>query len=1517
MKLISTLFFTFCFGTLLLAQLNDDCADLVDMGTVPICTDDVYTNVNATASNIGFGNSPSCFNGGTAQNDVWFSFTTTTDLTDLSIQLQGVLTGPNADAITNPQIALYRGACQVDGLSEIACLSSPDGSIFIQLDVLGLTPNTTYFVRVNDYSATAAPNWGDFTLCVVEYIPAINIGDVPSTTACTGTLYDSGGPDEDYGNNENATFTICPNDPHSCINIDLAMFNLDPGDFINFYEGIDVNGALVASVTGFSNGNDFPIVVSDDCVTVEFTSDGFTVQEGFELTWQCSPLDCGGSSIDNPSIIGNIPYQATNVSTCDGMATFAESPCSQGGFLGGPEYVFQYDAPGGFCAEIQISDAEANTGVLVLNGPPGDPGTVCVAQGPAGFIGAANFQTAGTYYIVVANQAGCTDFDITIQEADCALSPALVDALCNPLNGCIEEGGVPSIFNFENGFQDVPFDTDVNGGCWLGVGAQADFFWFTIQAQADGPFGFVLESADNPSDIDVNVWGPFTQEEVCETPANVIDFVSNNQPIRSTWAAGADPTGLADIHPVLGTPVTDEYDCGNFPGAGGDDFVSAIQAQEGEVYIVLFNDFGNVIGDAGVSVDWSPSQPDVLAPGSIEVVGTDTAVCAGQSVQLELITPIETVTWLDPSGTLSCTGCLDPVATPSETTVYQAVVDAVCYTDTVDVLVEVFFADAGPDQTVCLQEEFVLSAGSDFDFADYVWDVPAGLTFSCTDCPNPTVTASTPGTYDIEVSVISALCTLTDVLTITVETSPAPDYIIEEDFSICEGETATLGGTATPGASYNWTSEPDGFTSMEANPAVSPLETTTYYLTVSSGACLVGTQDSVTVSVGAVPVINTVSDTLVCQSDSLVLGATTIQDGVTYSWTGPSIIADPSDPNTTAFPQSSGTYTLTADDNGCIATSDVEVSVVPIGISLLQEDSLEICLGTEVTLQADVAPMNALATWTPDNGSLNSTTGNEVIATPTETTTYIGMVENQGCVRLDTVYIRVDSLPMMEITADPEKEFYCEGDIITLISPLFEPSFFPDIDFMWLEGPGYETGDSLWNMVLTAQDTFTYQRVVTNNACADTAEIEIFVVTSEEIFITPADTTICPGESVQLNLTYAGQGDISWEPESDLSCTDCFDPIANPTSTVTYTAKAEKEDCVQEASATIIVINPPDPSLSGNVEICAGDATTLSVVNPQGGVTYTWTSPDDPGLNEDGTQITVQPASNTTYTLTAVNDCATVTEDLLVTVVEPADFSVEGVTICLGDPAVLTAVGTAPDGVTEVIRWFLPNDVVRFGETITINDLTETTDILVTYTYGDDCETIEQMITVEVLQIDFSILLTSTPDLDSTMIFQGDEVAFNATILPDSISSGGFTYIWEVNGVVQEGEVLSMFTSNFTELGDNTVTVTAITPEGCTDSQSITFEVKEPMFDIPNVFTPNGDEINDVFRVYNSGSIEIESFRVYNRWGNLVYEGSGEDAAWDGTYKDTPAPSEVYIYQILFRLGNASFEETGDVTLMR
>ncbi len=77
-----------------------------------------------------------------------------------------------------------------------------------------------------------------------------------------------------------------------------------------------------------------------------------------------------------------------------------------------------------------------------------------------------------------------------------------------------------------------------------------------------------------------------------------------------------------------------------------------------------------------------------------------------------------------------------------------------------------------------------------------------------------------------------------------------------------------------------------------------------------------------------------------------------------------------------------------------------------------------------------------------------------------------------------------------------------------------------------------------------------------------------------------------------------------------------------------------------------------------------------------------------------------------------------------------------------------------------------------------------------------------------------------------------------------------------------------------------------------------TIDTKTSELYIPNAFTPNGDGLNDVFKIYNLTNESVIDFRIFNRWGNIMYRSEDNQAEWDGKSKSTEQPTGVYGYLI-------------------
>ncbi len=123
----------------------------------------------------------------------------------------------------------------------------------------------------------------------------------------------------------------------------------------------------------------------------------------------------------------------------------------------------------------------------------------------------------------------------------------------------------------------------------------------------------------------------------------------------------------------------------------------------------------------------------------------------------------------------------------------------------------------------------------------------------------------------------------------------------------------------------------------------------------------------------------------------------------------------------------------------------------------------------------------------------------------------------------------------------------------------------------------------------------------------------------------------------------------------------------------------------------------------------------------------------------------------------------------------------------------------------------------------------------------------------------------------------------------------------------------------------STYSITVNSNEGCSaeDEVTITIHQQDDLF-IPNVFSPNGDQINDLFLISSSGQIkEILRLDIYDRWGNMVFlkehfQPNDDAASWDGTWDNKLLNPGVFAYKAIFQLPDGTQSvRYGDVTLIR
>ena len=749
---------------------------------------------------------------------------------------------------------------------------------------------------------------------------------------------------------------------------------------------------------------------------------------------------------------------------------------------------------------------------------------------------------------------------------------------------------------------------------------------------------------------------------------------------------------------------------------------------------------------------------------------------------------------------------------------------------------------------------------------------------------------------------------------------------------ICQGDEVTLRQTNTLADPIIQWSPAEALLDPVTDPAprVNPAFNGFVRVTVSAGGCEVS--DSVYFDVDRQVLPELIDPTEICQGVPTDLLRTPITDAgsTNYLLIGgdDDTLAVSRDPNFVVTLLQDSTFTIISNsDNGaCTDSRSVRLTVVP-GTFDIAQDTIFSCLGADsITLSVSSSPASSDGIrWSPDRFSAGEPTGGTFRVLPVADITYFARATINGCARVDSVNVRLDSLPQdLSMELDPEKDPYCQGDTFYVLSPIFDAGDFPIITHEWTVSPGLQSPRDLYNAVFVAQDTALLTRVTTNGACVDTTSIQVNVVTPPQVEFTPVDPVVCPGDTLQITATFiTGSGSLSWEdPGNTLSCTDCLNPIARVQTDTEYTITVESDasDCTSELTYAIRVVPNINPQLTEQTLICAGDSRQLITGGTVSGYTYRITGG---GIDTTDVNVSVSPTETTTYTIETDGDCGLSSQEITLVVAEDYGVSITGTTtVCAGEDVQLTAT-VDPAGITGSFLWTLPNGVSRTGATITEPGGTAGT---YTVTFTDDlgCSTATASIEVEVIGQTIEPVIVATLPNGTTLQNGGAFVAGTTVVLsvinvPDGLN---FTYNWAGNydPATASAEQISVTVpragTGLPDPLDYTVTLTS-DPGGCTSTARIFLPVEQSQVQAPDFFTPDNDGRNDRFRLFFNGQITDYTMIVYDRWGQKVFNSSDPLEGWDGTKNGTPQTADVYLFLAKFRQDGVELEQEGQVSLLR
>jgi gliding motility-associated-like protein len=399
-------------------------------------------------------------------------------------------------------------------------------------------------------------------------------------------------------------------------------------------------------------------------------------------------------------------------------------------------------------------------------------------------------------------------------------------------------------------------------------------------------------------------------------------------------------------------------------------------------------------------------------------------------------------------------------------------------------------------------------------------------------------------------------------------------------------------------------------------------------------------------------------------------------------------------------------------------------------------------------------------------------------------------------------------------------------------------------------------------------------------------------------FTATGDTLLCIKDPLQLHAESAMAGSFSWAPLYNITGANTADPVVSPKKDTAYNVTfTDLTGCVNTKRVAIDVRDTIYVKTSADSVLCTGDPVDL-VAEADGNYSFTWTNIDTRQIISRTNTVTVTPVRTGAYFVQVdLGSCNSRDSVFFRTVDPPAAFAGIDSTICYGDKVLLQASGGA------FYSWSPPGTLTSPNKPATIAWPKETTTYVVTVTDTLGCPkpvTAERTITV----------VPPVPAFagNDTIVLKGQPFRLNA--------SGGVQYRWSPADGLSSTTVPDPVTSYNRDI---TYRVKVYTAEGCVGEDDINIRfMTGPEIYIPNAFTPNGDGVNDVFRPMPVGFTKMEYFRIYNRWGEEIYNSVQYLKGWDGRKKGDPAAADTYVWIVGgTNIEGQLVEKRGTVTLIR
>lgn len=432
-------------------------------------------------------------------------------------------------------------------------------------------------------------------------------------------------------------------------------------------------------------------------------------------------------------------------------------------------------------------------------------------------------------------------------------------------------------------------------------------------------------------------------------------------------------------------------------------------------------------------------------------------------------------------------------------------------------------------------------------------------------------------------------------------------------------------------------------------------------------------------------------------------------------------------------------------------------------------------------------------------------------------------------------------------------------------------------------------------------------RLITSNSkgCVDTIVKTVTILDRPIVNLAFRDTLICSIDTLRLNAT-VGNGSVAWVPDRSasiarMSGSNTPNPLVYPVDTTRYVVTVNDNGCINTDTVTVNVLDFIDVELGLDTSICRTDQFTLSPVSDA--LSYQWTTSTGVTITANTKYPLVQPLTNTMYYVTANLGRCQDRDSVFVLVAPYPEARVNNDTIiCFGDRVQLSGsiVGAG-------FAWSPTSSMINANTLFPIAGPSRTTQYVLTAIDTIGCDR----------PVSDTVTIIVTPPVNAyagrdTFVVAGRPIQLAAT--------GGTSYLWRPTTGLDDPTTDAPIATLPATVDSIRYIARVSGTGGCFAEDDVIVRVFKngPDLYVPSAFTPNGDGRNDVIRPVGVGIAQLQHFRVFNRWGQLLFATSQFGKGWDGSYGGVQQPAGTYVFEAIGtdQLGNRIYKK-GTLVLIR